>query len=91
MRGLPLLAGLARELAGGGHVEGPQRLAVALRVAVDRITVVTDPEAVAARALAGLAAEHPEEVVVGVVLHHQHDHVLDLGQRVGACRQIGVR
>jgi hypothetical protein len=35
-------------------------------------------------------AEHAEVVIEGVVLHHQHDDVLDLRQHVGAGRAGGI-
>ncbi len=89
--GGPLLAGRAARLAGIRHVERTLRRAVGLRVGRGRIAVRRDREAVTARRLERPAPEHPEEVVVRVVLHHQHDHVLDLGQHVGAGRDRGIR
>ena len=64
------------------HVERAHRLAVRRRGwrRVGR-PVGVEREAVA-------AAEHAEVVVVGVVLHHQHDDVLDLRERVGARGQL---
>ena len=69
------------QLAGVGHVERTHRLAVGVVVRVRRLAVRPASEAVA-------SAEHAEVVVVAVVLHHEHDHVLDLGDRVGA---LGLR
>jgi hypothetical protein len=34
------------------------------------------------------AGEHAEVIVVGVVLHHQHDDVLDLRYQIGAGRPV---
>ena len=48
------------------------------------------PSASEREALAA-AAQHAEVVVVGVVLHHQHDDVLDLRQQVGAGGQGRLR
>jgi hypothetical protein len=51
---------------------------------VDRLAVAPEGEPVA-------AAKHPPVVVEGVVLHHEHDDVLDLGHGVGAGRQVRER
>ena len=56
-------------------------LPVGVRVAVGRVAVGVEREPVA-------AAEHPEVVVEGVVLHHEHDDVLDLGERVLPLREM---
>ncbi|HSV05114.1 MAG TPA: hypothetical protein VLI07_01300 [Candidatus Binatus sp.] len=53
---------------------------VALRIGIGRRRHAVDQvEAVA-------AAEHPEVVVERVILHHQDDDVLDLGEGVRARR-----
>ncbi len=86
----PFLARLCAELTGGGHPKCALLSAVSVGVARRRIGVAADHEAVAAGPVTGLTSEHPEEVVVGVVLHHEHDDMLDLGQRVGAGGQLRV-
>ena len=53
-------------------------LAVAARVGHGGLAVRSERETLAA------AAQHAEIVVVGVVLHHQDDDVLDLRQQISA-------
>ena len=60
-------------------------LAVAARVGHRGLAVRSEREALAA------AAQHAEVVVVGVVLHHQHDDVLDLRQQISADGQGRIR
>jgi hypothetical protein len=60
-------------------------LAVRIGVADQRQAIAAEPEPVRAQ-----AAQHPQMVVVGVVLHHQHHDVLDLGDGVGARRKLRV-
>jgi hypothetical protein len=81
----PVLGGLAVELAGGRHAEGVLEVTVGVGVGGGGQPVV-EPEAVGA-----VAVQHAEPVVVGVVLHHQDDDVLDLRDRVGARGQVRVR
>ena len=83
----PLLAGDAVELAGRRHLERALKPAVRIRVGGRGEPVLGQREPISAGALARFAPEHPEEIVVGVVLQHQHDDVLDLGDRVGADRE----
>ena len=78
--GGPLLAGLTRKLAGRWHVKRVLEVAVGVRVDRHRDTVA-QLEAVSARPV-----QHAELVVIGVVLHHQHDDVFDLRHGVGALR-----
>ena len=67
--------------AGAVEVEHAHRVAVQVGVRVRRHAVVTEAQAVT-------AAEHAEVVVVGVVLLHVDDDVLDLRQEVDA---LGLR
>ncbi len=83
--GQPVLGRRAGELAGGGHAERVLDVAVGVRVGGERPAAWAEPEPVRAA-----AAQHAELVVVGVVLHHQHDDVLDLRDRVGARGQLRV-
>ena len=85
VRGVPALrdAG-ARVPARVRVVEGPHVPAGGIGVVVDRRPARADGEPVS-------APEHPEMVVEGVVLHHEHDDVLDLGHRVGAGGHVGER
>jgi len=81
---VPALADRVARLAGGGSRGGVDRAARA-GIAVHG-NAVLERQPVDAR-----AAERAEMVVERVVLHHQHDDVLDLRQRVGAfgLRRIG--
>ena len=74
---VPRLAGLAVELAGGGGVLGRHRVAARVRVGVDR-SAASDRQPVHRSPAGDLVRNHPEQVVERVVLHHQHDDVLDL-------------
>ena len=75
---VPALRGHLRVLDRGGQVVRGHGFAVGTRVGHGRPAVRSEREALAA------AAQHAEVVVVGVVLHHQHDDVLDLRQQIGA-------
>ena len=66
-------------------MKGPDDLAVG--PAVGHVGLVVGPE----RETLAAALQHAEVVVVGVVLHHQHDDVLDLRQEVRPRRQGGPR
>ena len=65
-----------------GEVVCPQHAAVPPRVGRQRRAVRAAGQPVPA------AGQHAQVVVVGVVLHHQHDDVLDLRQQIGADRQV---
>ena len=82
--GVPALGDPPVVLAQVGGVVRAYPVAGGVGVRVERETVGAEPEPVA-------PAEHPEVVVEGVVLHHQHDDVLDGRQRVGAGREVGER
>ena len=84
-RGVPCLPRLAVELRGRGHREGLRGAARAVRVGVERasrlarspgepITVRGDP----------VDAQTPKDRVVGLVLEHHDDDVLDLRHEIGA-------
>ena len=77
--GAPALAGHALVLHGGRRVTDPDHGARGVRILGVRRAVVANRQSLA-------AAQRAEVVVEGVVLHHQHDDVLDLRQRVGARR-----
>src|SRR2546421_638974 len=62
--GVPGLARPPGQLAGVGHVEGPQRVAGLFRVGVGGCAVGSPSEAVA-------PTKGPQVVVVGVVFHHE--------------------
>jgi hypothetical protein len=70
---------VAGELAGRRHAEGVLDPAVRVGVGRQRLPAAPEHETVGAG-----AAKHSQVVVVGMVLHHQHDDVLDLGNGVGA-------
>jgi len=53
--------------------------------------ITTKGKAVPARLLATAAAEHAQVVVVGVVLHHQDQEVVNLGEGVRPLRQARKR
>lgn len=63
-------------------------LDVAVRVGVGfhRQPVPADPEPVC-----GTPAQQAKLVVVGVVLHHEHHDVLDLGDGIGTLGEVRVR
>jgi hypothetical protein len=86
MAGRPLLARLRLQLARGGHPERVLDPPVGVRVGGGRQAIAADPEAVSAA-----PEEHPDPVVVGVVLHHDHDDVLNLRDRVSARGQVPER
>src|SRR5262245_11723631 len=69
----------------GGQVVRGHGLTVRARIRHDGLAVGPQREALAA------AAQHAEVVVVGMVLHHQHDDVLDLWQQVSADRLGRIR
>ena len=81
--GAPALAGHAVGLHGGARVIGPDHGARGVRVLGIGRAVVTERESLA-------PAEGAEVVVERVVLHHQHDDVLDLRQQVGADPAGGI-
>ena len=85
MARMPALRGRLRVLDGGGQMVCPDRLAIAARVGQLRLAVWPEREALTA------APQHAEVVVVGVVLHHQHNDVLDLRQQVCAGRPGRLR
>lgn len=60
-----------------GHVERPDRFVQRVRIARRGSAVLVERETVA-------SAEHAEITVVGVVLLHDHDDVLDLRNQVAA-------
>jgi hypothetical protein len=62
----------------GRQAVRPDVLAVGARVGHPRLAAGSEREALAA------APQHAEVIVVGVVLHHQHDDVLDLRQQIFA-------
>ena len=68
-----------------GEVVCPQHAAVPPRVGRQRCAVRAAGQPVPA------PGQHAQVVVVGVVLHHQHDNVLDLRQQIGADRQVRLR
>ena len=81
---VPALADLGAGRRGGvRHRKREDVVAVWSGVVVERRPVPAEREPVA-------AAEHAEMVVEGVVLHHEDDHVLNGGQRVGAGREMRV-
>jgi hypothetical protein len=93
-------------LTGRRHVEGVLELALPIGIAGDHavgvpptlgVPFVTGSHRRWAHREAVMSAVHPlgvqgaEEIVVGVVLHHQHDDVLDLGHRVRTRGKVGER
>jgi len=81
---VPALRDAAVVLAEVRGMEGAHRVPRRIRAAVGRQAVGAVLEAVA-------APQHPEVVVVGMVLLHQDHDVLDTGQAVGACWPAGKR
>ncbi len=81
MARVPALAGHAIGLLRGGRVVAADHLGVGIRVRRLRLAVASELEPVAP------PGEHAQVAVVGMVLHHQDDNVLDLRQQVGAGRQ----
>jgi hypothetical protein len=59
--------------------------AVGVRIGLDGLAIAAESKSVCRG-----AAQHAEVVVVGVVLHHQHHDVLDLGNHVRAFRHLRV-
>ena len=82
--GAPALGGHAVLLHGGRRVKRPDHGPRGVRVLGFRRAVVTKGESLA-------PAQRAEVVIEGVILHHQHDDVLDLRQHVGARRAGGIR
>ena len=85
MGGMPALRRHVRPLDGRRQVMRPDGLAVGVPVGCLGLAVGAERETVAA------IVQHAQVVVVGVVLHHQHDDVLDLRQQVGPDRAGGLR
>ncbi len=81
----PGLAWLSRYLAGSRHSECVLQIAVSVRICRCGLSVRSDPEPIGTRPV-----QHPELVVVRMVLHHQHDDVVDLGDRVRTWRQVRI-
>ena len=85
MTGPPVLAGVVLDLGGGGRVAGG--IPTSVRYVVDDVRPAIGPQ----RQALAPASQHAQVVVVGVVLHHQHDDVPDLRQQVGALGQVRPR
>src|SRR6185437_1073159 len=83
--GPPVLAGVVLDLGGGGHVA--DGIPTSVRYVVNDVRRAVGPQ----RQSLAPASQHAQVVVVGVVLHHQHDDVPDLRQQVGALRPVGPR
>ena len=83
--GMPALRRDPYPLPGCVQVVGADPLAAGLGVPHIRFAVAAEREAVAA------VAQHTQVVVVRMVLHHQHDNVLDLRQPVAARRPGRIR
>ena len=77
--------GLFFDLGGRGHVVGG--IPASVRHVIDDVRGAVGPQ----RQALAPAGQHAQVVVVGVVLHHQHDDVLDLRQQVGALGQVRPR
>ncbi len=80
---VPALRGHAATLHGGGTVKGADGPSVGRAVEDLGLAIRTGREALTP------ALQHAEVIVVGMVLHHQHDDVPDLRQEVGAWRPVG--
>ena len=85
MAGVPGLRRVALELGGGLQVVRRDPLPGGQRVLGGRRPGGVHRQPVAT------PREHAQVVVVGVVLHHQHDDVLDLGQQVAPRGQVRPR
>src|SRR5258708_11306968 len=82
---LPVLGRLAVQLAGRRHPKCVLDVAIGVRIRGGRLPVRAKPEPIGT-----WAGKHAELVVVGMVLHHQHDDVLDLRDSVRAGRPVWV-
>ena len=83
--GVPALRGGVRHLDRAVQVVGGNRLTLGPGVGDLRLAVRAERETLTP------ARQHAQVVVVGVVLHHQHDDVLDLRQQVSAGRLVRRR
>ena len=83
--GVPALRGGVGQLRRPGQVVRGDRLALGPGVGHFRLAVRSERETLTP------ARQHAQVIVVGVVLHHQHDNVLDLRQQVGARRLVRRR
>ena len=88
---LPLLGRLTGQLARGGHPERMLPAAAGDRISRRGPAIGADRKTVSPRLLTRTPAQHAEIVVVGVVLHHQNEEVVDLGKGVSAGRPVRKR
>ena len=80
----PLLGRLTRQLAGRRHPKCMLNTAARDGICRRRPAIRADRKTVSPRLLTRTPAQHPEIVVVGVILHHQNQEMVDLGQRIRA-------
>jgi hypothetical protein len=82
VRGVPRLAHVQRGIDRQSEVVCADRLARGVGIAVEWSPIGPEGETIA-------PPEHAEVIVVGVVLLHENDDVLDARQAVGASRAVG--
>ncbi len=88
--GIPGLGGLAAQLAGRARSLGWDATAGPPGVGV-RDPAMAHGQSVERRAARYLCRDHPEQVVERMVLHHQHDDVLDLVKARRPRAEVGER